>query len=66
VPFAKGRPTGKPIDVLTGFLDEKERAQGRPAGVAIDRSGAVLVADDVGNTIWRVSQKPAPLQKAGS
>jgi glucose/arabinose dehydrogenase len=66
VPFAKGRPTGKPIDVLTGFLDEKERAQGRPAGVAIDRSGAVLVADDVGNTIWRVSHKPAPLKKAGS
>ena len=55
VPFAKGRPTGKPIDVLTGFLDDKGEAHGRPVGVVIDHDGSLLVADDVGNTIWRVS-----------
>ena len=55
VPFAKGRPAGEPIDVLTGFLDEKENARGRPVGVAIDGKGALLVVDDVGNRIWRVS-----------
>jgi glucose/arabinose dehydrogenase len=55
VPFEGGRPTGLPRDVLTGFVDDRERALGRPAGVAIDRRGALLVADDVGNTIWRVS-----------
>lgn len=55
VPFAKGRPVGKPIDVLTGFLNAKQQAQGRPVGVAIDGKGALLVADDVGNSIWRVS-----------
>jgi glucose/arabinose dehydrogenase len=58
VPFAKGRPTGKPVDVLTGFLNADEQAQGRPVGVAIDDKGALLVADDVGNTIWRVTAKP--------
>jgi glucose/arabinose dehydrogenase len=55
VPFVKGRPAGKPIDVLTGFLDKDEQAQGRPVGVQIDRTGALLVADDVGNRVWRVS-----------
>ena len=55
VPFANGQPTGQPIDVLTGFLDERRRAMGRPVGVAIGRDGALLVADDVGNTIWRVT-----------
>jgi glucose/arabinose dehydrogenase len=55
VPFVKGQPTGKPIDVLTGFLDKDENAQGRPVGVQIDRTGALLVADDVGNRVWRVS-----------
>lgn len=57
VPFAKGRPAGKPIDVLTGFLNADEEAQGRPVGVAIDGKGALLVADDVGNTIWRVTAR---------
>ncbi|UUX98174.1 PQQ-dependent sugar dehydrogenase [Sphingomonas sp. J315] len=52
-------PDAKPVDVLTGFLDAKGRAQGRPVGVTADRTGALLVADDVGNTIWRVS---APAQ----
>ena len=54
VPFRNGRPSGKPVDVLTGFRTEQGRAQGRPAGVAIGLDGALLVADDVGNTIWRV------------
>jgi len=55
VPFAGARPAGGPIDVLTGFLDENGDALGRPVGVALDRRGALLVADDVGNRIWRVS-----------
>jgi len=55
VPFAGGKPTGKPIEVLKGFVNEKEEAMGRPVGVAIDKRGALLVADDVGNAIWRVT-----------
>jgi glucose/arabinose dehydrogenase len=58
VPFANGKPSGKPQLVLSGFLNAKGQAQGRPAGVAVDQAGAVLVADDVGNTIWRVTAKP--------
>ena len=48
------QPIGPPIDVLTGFVDGDEKAHGRPVGVAIDKTGALLVADDVGNTVWRV------------
>jgi glucose/arabinose dehydrogenase len=59
VPFAAGRPAGEPIDVLTGFLDDDGNARGRPVGVALDRAGALLVADDVGNHIWRVTAKPS-------
>jgi len=55
VPFANGMPSGRPQDVLTGFLNSDGEAQGRPVGVAIDRQGALLVADDVGNAIWRVT-----------
>jgi glucose/arabinose dehydrogenase len=44
-----------PVDVLTGFLTGDGKARGRPVGVAIDQHGALLVADDIGNTIWRVS-----------
>lgn len=56
VPFASGKPTGaQPVDVLTGFLSPKGEAIGRPVGVAIDLQGALLVADDVGNVVWRVS-----------
>ncbi len=55
VPFANGMPSGATRDVLTGFLDRDGKAQGRPVGVAVDTTGALLVADDVGNTIWRVS-----------
>ncbi|MEO6264704.1 MAG: sorbosone dehydrogenase family protein [Luteimonas sp.] len=54
VPFASGMPSGEAEDVLTGFLDAQGNAQGRPVGVAVDARGALLVADDVGNTIWRV------------
>ncbi len=57
VPFNTGKPTGQPIDVLTGFVDKDGDALGRPVGVAIDKQGALLVADDVGNTIWRVSAR---------
>jgi glucose/arabinose dehydrogenase len=53
VPFAGGRPSGQPVDVLTGFVSDKGEAMGRPVGVAIDGRGALLVADDVGNAIWR-------------
>ena len=55
VPFAGGVPSGAPVDVLTGFLNDQGQAMGRPVGVAIDRTGALLVADDVGNVVWRVS-----------
>jgi glucose/arabinose dehydrogenase len=55
VPFANGRPSGPLVDVLTGFVNERGEARGRPVGVAIDRRGALLVADDVGNVIWRAT-----------
>jgi glucose/arabinose dehydrogenase len=55
VPFDNGRPTGPMLDVLDGFLNASGEAQGRPVGVAIDRHGALLVADDVGNVVWRVA-----------
>jgi len=55
VPFSSGKPSGTPVDVLTGFLDKDENALGRPVGVVIDQQGALLVADDVGNKVWRVS-----------
>ncbi|MBC7786204.1 MAG: sorbosone dehydrogenase family protein [Methylophilaceae bacterium] len=54
VPFADGKPNGEPIDVLTGFINNKAEAQGRPVGVIVNKKGALLVADDVGNTIWTV------------
>lgn len=77
VPFDGGRPAGMPIDILTGFLSKDGKARGRPVGVEIAGDGALLVADDVGNTIWRVSapsagaatlsgKAPAPAAAAGS
>jgi glucose/arabinose dehydrogenase len=54
VAFANGHPVGAPEDVLTGFVDAQGDALGRPVGVAVDQAGALLVADDVGNVIWRV------------
>jgi glucose/arabinose dehydrogenase len=59
VPFIDGMPSGDPIEVLTGFIEDgSEDAMGRPVGVAIDTLGALLVVDDVGNTIWRVTTSP--------
>ena len=55
VPFENGKPSGAPKDILTGFVSEDGTAYGRPVGVAIDKSGALLVADDVGNTVWRIT-----------
>ena len=57
VPFVNGKPSGQPVDVLTGFLKPNGEAMGRPVGVAVDKTGALLVADDVGNTVWRVTQR---------
>jgi glucose/arabinose dehydrogenase len=59
VPFANGKPSGAPVDVLTGFVNGRGEARGRPVGVAIDRRGALLVADDVGNVIWRATGSAA-------
>ena len=58
VPFEKGKPTGSPVEVLTGFLSTDGKAYGRPVGVVLDKRGALLVADDVGNVVWRVSSRP--------
>ena len=55
VPFSDGRPAGLPTDILTGFVDQDGNALGRPVGVVVDKQGALLVADDVGNTVWRVT-----------
>jgi glucose/arabinose dehydrogenase len=57
VPFTNGMPSGAPVEVLTEFLDREENARGRPVGVAIDSHGALLVADDVGNAVWRVTKQ---------
>jgi glucose/arabinose dehydrogenase len=59
VPFADGKPSGMPEDVLTGFVNGDGDASGRPVGVTVDAAGALLVADDVGNAIWRVTSAPA-------
>jgi len=55
VPFSGGKPSGPALDVVTGFLDANDQARGRPVGLAVDRSGGLLVADDLGDTVWRVS-----------
>jgi len=60
VPFQDGKPSGAPMEVLTGFLDKKGNASGRPVGVALDKRGALLVADDVGNSVWRVAPADKP------
>ena len=64
VPFANGAPSAKPIDVLTGFIKPNGDAMGRPVGVAIGGDGALLVADDVGNTVWRVTRGPPVNRRA--
>ena len=69
VPFVDGKPVGHPEDFLTGFLTPDGHAVGRPVGVALDGRGALLVADDVGNAVWRVSPRrdiaSAHLQSTG-
>ncbi len=60
VPFSDGKPSGKAEDVVTGFLNDKGEARGRPVGVAVDKTGALLVADDVGNTVWRITAAGNP------
>ena len=55
IPFNGGRPSGVAQDVVTGFLDSADHARGRPVGLAVDAKGALLIADDVGNTVWRVT-----------
>jgi len=59
VPFSGGKPNGMAQDVVTGFLDNDGHAHGRPVGLALDKNGALLIADDVGNTVWRVSAASA-------
>jgi glucose/arabinose dehydrogenase len=59
VPFSGGTPSGPAEDVVTRFLDQNSHARGRPVGLAVDRNGALLIADDVGDTVWRVSSAPA-------
>jgi glucose/arabinose dehydrogenase len=59
IPFSGGKPSGVAQDVVTGFLDADDHTHGRPVGLAIDRNGALLIADDVGNTVWRVSSAPS-------
>jgi glucose/arabinose dehydrogenase len=66
VPFRGGRPDGAPLEVLTGFVDEDGNAQGRPVGVAVDRAGGLLVADDVGNVVWRVTSSDSVRRAANS
>jgi glucose/arabinose dehydrogenase len=55
IPFEDGHPSAMAQDVVTGFLNSDGEARGRPVGLAVDRTGALLIADDVGNTVWRVS-----------
>jgi glucose/arabinose dehydrogenase len=55
IPFSNGRPSGPAEDVVTGFLVDGDKARGRPVGLAVDNRGALLIADDTGNSVWRVS-----------
>lgn len=66
VPFKDGEPSGPTQDVVTGFLDANNHTHGRPVGLAVDRTGALLIADDVGNTVWRVSSASANAPKPAS
>jgi glucose/arabinose dehydrogenase len=54
IPFANGRPSGPPVDVVTNFMGKDGKTRGRPVGVTVDPKGALIVADDLSNTIWRV------------
>ncbi len=57
MPYKDG-PSGKPEDVVTGFLRDEDETHGRPGGLAVDKTGGLLIADDVGDTIWRVTGAP--------
>ncbi len=58
MPFKAGRPSGKPEDVVTDFLRGEDETHGGPVGLAVDKSGGLLIADDVGDTVWRVTGAP--------
>lgn len=62
IPFRGGKPAGDPLDFVTGFLGEDGKARGRPVGVTVDPRGALIVADDLSNTIWRITPKQAPIR----
>jgi glucose/arabinose dehydrogenase len=66
IPFAGGKPSGPPQAFLTGFLNARDEAQGRPVGVAVDKTGALLVADDVGKAVWRVAPAAAGAPATGT
>ena len=68
IPFQNGRPAGPPVDVVTGFHEPNGKTHGRPVGVSVDPRGALIVADDLSNTIWRVTPlaRPAPAPAAGN
>ena len=56
VPFRDGRPAGEPIDFVSGFLVDDGNTRGRPVGVTVDPRGALIVADDLSNTVWRITR----------
>ncbi|UVM14974.1 sorbosone dehydrogenase family protein [Pseudomonas sp. B21-023] len=58
VPFRNGKPAGEPVDFATGFLGEDGKTRGRPVGVTVDPKGALIIADDLANTLWRVTREP--------
>jgi len=60
VPFRNGQPSGDPIDFATGFRDDDGSTRGRPVGVTVDPRGAVIIADDLANIVWRVSRVGGP------
>ena len=66
VPFNGSLPSGEPVEILSGFVKDNGDAMGRPVGVAIDNHGALLVADDIGNTIWRVTRSTAGIRTAAA
>ncbi|MBU8539227.1 PQQ-dependent sugar dehydrogenase [Falsiroseomonas tokyonensis] len=66
VPFRDGRPAGEPVDFVTGFLNSEGNARGRPVGVTVDPRGALIVADDLSNTVWRITRNQAQSADAGA
>ncbi len=66
VPFSGGRPSGQPIDFVTGFMGSDGKTRGRPVGVTLDPRGALIVADDLSNTIWRIAPNRQPAAAQGA